>query len=69
LPEAPREPPPRTWNDLLDEEQRAANRRRQFIAVLAVAVVTIAAVLIFARFSAVRPAQRQQVAPATAVEP
>ncbi len=68
LPEPKPEPPPKSHNDLLDERQRALNKRRQFIAVLAVAVVTIVAVLIFARFNMVGPARRSSGAP-TAIEP
>jgi hypothetical protein len=59
LPVATPEPPPRSYADILDEARRAASRRRQLIAVLAVALVTIVLVLIFARMNSVSPARRQ----------
>jgi hypothetical protein len=68
LPEVEPEPPSKSYDDLLDDQQRAASKRRQFIAVLGVAIVTIVAVLIFARFNTVRPARPSGVAPA-AVQP
>ncbi|MDB4893684.1 MAG: hypothetical protein JWL61_5539 [Gemmatimonadetes bacterium] len=62
LPEAKPAPRRKSHDDLLDDQQRAASKRRQFIAVLAVAIVTIVAVLIFARLNTVRGTRPSAVA-------
>ena len=62
LPEPPPVKKPKTYEEVLDEEQRAASRRRQIIAVLAFAIVTVIAVLIFANFNHISPARQQQQA-------
>lgn len=67
LPDAKPEAPPKTDRELFDEEKRSASRQRQFLAILAFAVVVIVAVVIFVRMSA-EPRARQQRAP-EAVEP
>ena len=69
LPEAQPEPPQKTDKELFEEEKRAANRQRQFLAVLAFAVIVIATVMIFARVSSTPPARRQQPRAPEAVEP
>ena len=68
LPDVKPEPPPKRFEDVLTEHERAASRRRQIIAVLCVAIVTIVAVLIFARLNTSRPTRPSSVAP-TAVQP
>ena len=68
LPEVKPDPPPKRYKDLLDDQQSAASKRRQFIAVLAVAIVTIVLVLIYARFNTFTPTRPSSVAPA-AIQP
>ncbi len=53
------------FEDILDDQERAASKRRQFIALLAFAIVTMVAVLVFGNISRVTPARRPvQAAPA-----
>jgi len=65
LPEPVPEPAPKSVTDYLDDADRAASKRRQVIALLAVAVVVAMIVMLFARLNPVSRAQpQQQVAPA-----